>query len=153
MKSPSEDLPSVSVVVPTLNRKKHLRACLNSLSVLNYPKSLLEVIVVDGGSSDGSREMLTASFEGFKTIVERREGISYARNSGGEIAHGEIIAFTDDDCVVDSDWLKNLVTVFCDDSIAAAGGPNSLLHPDLFPTNHQPWVFSRSVIRNAQLNF
>ena len=133
MKNSAKDLPFVSVVVPTLNRERYLEACLNSLSNLDYPKSLLEVIVVDGGSSDGTRSMLMTSFKDFKTIVENRDGISFARNTGGEFARGDIIAFTDDDCVVDKDWLKNLVTAFRDVKISVAGGPNFLLCPDLFP--------------------
>ena len=134
MRHPTEDLPFVSVVVPTLNRKKYLEACLKSLLDLDYPKSMLEIIVVDGGSSDGTGLMLMENFRNCKIIFERRDGISFARNSGGEIARGEIIAFTDDDCVVDKNWLKNLMTAFKDETIAAAGGPNFLLHPDLFPT-------------------
>jgi GT2 family glycosyltransferase len=127
-------LPFVSVVVPTLNRKKVLDACLNSLSEMDYPKSRLEVIVVDGDSSDGTKEMLRTDFENVKLVIDRRPGISYARNTGGEVACGEIIAFTDDDCVVDRAWLRSLVTAFRNDKIGAAGGPAVLLRPDLFPT-------------------
>jgi GT2 family glycosyltransferase len=133
MRRPTGDLPFVSVVVPTMNRRKYLEACLVSLSDLDYPKSMLEIIVVDGGSSDGTMSMIKACFKNVKTIVERRDGISYARNTGGETALGEIIAFTDDDCVVDKDWIKNLVEAFRNNDIAVAGGPNFLLHPELFP--------------------
>ena len=134
MKRPTGDLPFVSVIVPTMNRRKYLEACLASLFDLDYPKSMLEIIVVDGGSSDGTMPMIRERFKDVKTIVERRDGISIARNTGGETAHGQIIAFTDDDCVVDKDWIKNLVEAFRNNNIAVAGGPNFLLRPDLFPT-------------------
>jgi GT2 family glycosyltransferase len=129
-----ENLPFVSVVVPTSNRKKCLEACLNSLSEMNYPKYRLEIIVVDGDSFDGTKEMLRTDFKNVKLVIDRRQGISYARNTGGEVARGEIIAFTDDDCVVDREWLMSLVTAFRDDKIGAVGGPTVLLNPDLFPT-------------------
>ena len=128
-----EGLPFVSIVIPTLNRKNHLQTCLNSLLNLNYPKSKIEIIVVDGDSIDGTKDMLQTKFNNIKMAIDRRDGISYARNSGGKIALGEIIAFTDDDCVVDRDWLMNLVSAFHNDKIAAVGGPTILLNPEVFP--------------------
>ena len=95
-----KELPSVSIVIPTLNRKNRLQTCINSLLNLNYPKSKVEIIIVDGGSLDGTIEMLKTEFSNVRIVIDKREGISYARNTGGKIAHGEIIAFTDDDCVV-----------------------------------------------------
>ena len=105
MKWSNEDLPVVSIVVPTMNRKRYLETCLNSISNLDYPKYLLEVIVVDGGSSDGTISMLKENFGNFKAVIEKRDGISFARNTGGEFALGDIIAFTDDDCVVDRNYI------------------------------------------------
>jgi GT2 family glycosyltransferase len=128
-----KSLPSVSIVIPTLNRKNRLQTCINSLLNLNYPKSKTEIIIVDGGSLDGTIEMLKTEFRNVKIVIDKRDGISYARNTGGKIAHGEIIAFTDDDCVVDREWLKNLVTAFHSEKIAAVGGPTILLNPKVFP--------------------
>jgi GT2 family glycosyltransferase len=88
---------------------------------------------VDGDSSDGTEEMLRKNFANVKLVIDRREGISYARNIGGEMANGEIIAFTDDDCVVDKEWLMSLVTGFHNDRIGAVGGPAILLNPSIFP--------------------
>jgi glycosyltransferase involved in cell wall biosynthesis len=129
----TNDLPFVSVIVPTMNRKRYLQASLESLNHLDYPKSKIEIIVVDGGSTDGTNQMVSKFFKNTQIIVEKRDGISIARNTGGKNAKGDILAFTDDDCVVDKDWIRNIVTAFRDDKVGAAGGPNILLHPDLFP--------------------
>jgi GT2 family glycosyltransferase len=131
MKNPiAKGLPIVSVVIPTLNRKQHLKACLNSLFDMDYPKSVLEVIVVDGDSFDGTKEMVKTDFQEVRLLIDRRQGISFARNTGAEVASGEIIAFTDDDCVVDREWLRSLVKAFSDERIGAAGGPTIPLRPD-----------------------
>ena len=49
--------------------------------------------------------MLKENFGNFKAVIEKRDGISFARNTGGEFALGDIIAFTDDDCVVDRNYI------------------------------------------------
>ena len=54
----NRELPYVSIVIPTLNRKKHLKNCLTSLYKMDYPKSKFEVIVVDNGCIDDTKEMV-----------------------------------------------------------------------------------------------
>lgn len=126
-------LPFVSVIVPTLNRKKYLKDCLNSLLKIDYPRSRFEVIVVDGGSTDGTKELVEKNFPEVKFILEKRKGISYARNTGEKNADGQIVAYTDDDCVVDRGWIKKLVSGFTSPKIGGVGGPTYLLHPELIP--------------------
>ena len=127
------DLPFISIVIPTLNRKKSLKACLNSLLKLDYPKSRFEIVVVDGGSSDGTDEMLRRNYANIRMVIDRRDGISYARNTGWRVSRGEITAFTDDDCIIEKNWLKKLLTGFYSNKIAAVGGPVVLLNPEIFP--------------------
>lgn len=106
--------PFVSVVVPTHERTAQLRRCLQSLLALRYPA--YEIIVVD--NAPGSSE--TADFirqnygdvPHIRYLCEKNRGAARARNRGIEAARGEIVAFTDDDAVVDADWLLEMVRAF-----------------------------------------
>jgi len=125
--------PFVSVAVCTLNRKNLLRRCLNGLFNLNYPKSKYDIIVIDGGSTDGTVNMLKNEFPNVKIYLEKRVGVSHARNKALELANGDFIAFTDDDCVVTKDWLYYLVTSFSSPRIGAVGGPVRFLYHEKIP--------------------
>jgi len=118
--------PRVSVVVATYNGAKWLRVCLRSLMKLNYPD--YEVILVDDGSTDSVPE-IAASFERVRYIRQPNRGLSAARNAGLEAATGEIIAYTDDDCRADEDWLYYLAGDLAQGDFAAMGGHN-FLPPD-----------------------
>lgn len=123
----------VSVVVCTYNRKNLLKSCLNSIYAQNYWKSKFEVIIIDGGSTDGTEE-LCKQFPNIRFFVERKHGLAYARNKGAELAKGSIIAYTDDDCIADKNWLKNLAEGFqFSQSIVGVGGPVYPLHPEIIP--------------------
>lgn len=128
-----KDFPLVSIVICTFNRKNLLSDCLTSIFSMEYPRSLYEVIIVDGGSNDGTEELLT-KFSDIRFVVERKYGLAYARNKGAELAQGSVVAYTDDDCIVDQQWLRNLVAGFKkSESIAGVGGPVYPLHPEIIP--------------------
>lgn len=99
--------PKVSVIVPVWNGAATIGACLRSLLVQDYPSGRMEVLVVDNGSSDGSREICRS--HGIVPLIESRPGAGVARNLGLENASGEVIAFTDADCEVPSEWLSRAV--------------------------------------------
>jgi glycosyltransferase involved in cell wall biosynthesis len=113
--------PRVSVVVCAYNAERTIDSCLASLAVLNYPD--YEVIVVNDGSRD--RTLAIAESHGYcKIISQSNKGLSVARNVGAEAATGEIVAYTDSDCVADPDWLSYLVAKMEASNLAACGGPN-----------------------------
>ena len=118
---PETELPKVSVVVCSYNGARTLRDCLNSLQHLHYPN--YEVIFVDDGSKDNTQEIMK-DFPGVRNIVQVNKGLSVARNVGIAAATGEVVAFTDSDCMVDQDWLYFLVHSLLSADFAAVGGPN-----------------------------
>jgi O-antigen biosynthesis protein len=115
------DMPRVSVVVATYNGGKTLHNCLESLARLKYDD--YEVIVVDDGSSDNTGEIL-AKHPNIRLHRQENKGLSNARNMGISMATGEIVAFTDSDCVVDPDWIYFIVDAMMSRSCAGVGGPN-----------------------------
>lgn len=121
---PAEDssyVPSVTVIIPTRDRKGELVECLESVLAQDYPKDKLEVIVIDDGSEDGTDDVVRA-FPCKLLSHKNSRGQSYCRNLGAKEAHGEILAFVDSDCVAGRQWLRELVHYFQWDRIGAVGG-------------------------------
>lgn len=114
-------LPKVSVVVCSYNGSRTLRGCLDSLMQLDYPD--YEVILVDDGSRDATAS-IAAEFPQVIYHYQENRGLSVARNVGAGLATGKIVAYTDDDCVVDVHWLRYLVQAMQDQKVSAIGGPN-----------------------------
>jgi GT2 family glycosyltransferase len=113
--------PRVSVVVCAYNAERTIDQCLASLALLDYPD--YEVIVVNDGSRD--RTLAIAEKYDYCTIISQpNKGLSVARNIGAGAATGEIVAYTDSDCVADPDWLTYLVAKMEAGDLAACGGPN-----------------------------
>jgi GT2 family glycosyltransferase len=119
--------PRVSVVVAAYNADRTLKACLESLQQLKYPD--YEVVLVDDGSTDTTPQIAFLQTYVRHVRHERNLGLSAARNTGIEVASGEIIAFTDADCRTDEDWLYYLSAELMTGEFAAMGGPN-LLPPE-----------------------
>ena len=129
---PLPQTPKVSIVVCSYNGGKTLKGALESLDQLNYPH--YEIILIDDGSKDNTQELvkqferersaLTQNPPPFKNIIQPNRGLSAARNNGIHTATGDIVAFTDSDCIADRDWLYYLVNTLLQGNFAAVGGPN-----------------------------
>ncbi|MCM8795321.1 MAG: glycosyltransferase [Candidatus Omnitrophica bacterium] len=124
------DKPFISVILPVKNAERFLPQCLESLNNLNYPKEKYEVIVSDSDSTDRTQEIAISL--GAKLVIADGPSVCAARNSGFKVARGEIIAFSDADCVMDKDWLLNAVKYFTEPTLACVGGP-SLIPEDETP--------------------
>lgn len=113
--------PKFSVIVCTHNGAATLAACLESAATLAYPD--YEVLVIDDGSSDATADIAKAS-PGVRYFYQNHGGLSAARNRGAAEATGEVFAYTDDDCVLDEDWLHYLAVALEGGEFGAVGGPN-----------------------------
>lgn len=111
------DGPSISVVLCTYNRAGMLRAALDSLASQSLRKPAYEVLIVDNASTDTTRNVVEAFTSdnpnvSVEYIYEPTQGLGYARNTGWRIARGTYIAFIDDDCMADMNWLSMLLDSF-----------------------------------------
>lgn len=104
------EAPPITVVVCTRDRPADLRRCLTSLQRQRYPE--LRILVVDNAPTDDGTERVVDSFAeaavSVQRIVERRPGLSRARNAAVAAAPGEILAWLDDDEVADPYWLAEV---------------------------------------------
>jgi glycosyltransferase involved in cell wall biosynthesis len=112
---------TVSIIIPARNEANHLEGCLNSLLQLDYPRDLIEILVVDNGSTDKTREI--AARLGAMVLRDDHLLVSGLRNLGAHHAKGEFLAFVDADCVVASDWLKSAAAYFDAAGLIAWGAP------------------------------
>ena len=112
----------VSIIIPTKNEDDVLGNCLNSIQNLDYPKDKIEVIIVDGHSQDNTVEI--AKKYSCKVVFEDVGTRGGACNIGVRNSKERYIAFTDADCIVSKDWMKNLIKQFNDEKIVSVGGPN-----------------------------
>ena len=120
-RAPLPRVPKVSVIVCGYNGGPTLEACLQSLKQIDYPD--YEVVVVDDGSTDNTQDIVKGH-PWVKSIYQTNHGLSYARNVGAANATGEILAYTDSDCMADPDWLYYLVGTLLSGNYAGVGGPN-----------------------------
>lgn len=109
----------VSLIITTFNNEQTIDECLKSVFELNYPKDLLEVIVVDGGSKDSTAKI--AEKYPAKVIV-RPSNAPAAYNYAMKIANGDVVAIIDADVKVEKDWLNKLAKHLKDPQVAGVGG-------------------------------
>jgi glycosyltransferase involved in cell wall biosynthesis len=114
--------PRVSVIVPCRNEARYVAACLDSILATRYPPHRLEVLVVDGGSSDGTRaivERYAARHPTVRLLDNPRGIVPAALNQGVRAATGDVIARMDAHVVYPPDYLPRLV-----DALARSGADN-----------------------------
>ena len=136
---PPRQLPRMSVAVCTRDRADHLRDCLQAIERQVVPPH--EVIVVDNASSsDQTRDLVQQDFPSIRYVHEPRPGLDWARNRAIAEASGDVLAFTDDDVLVDARWTAAIAAAFADrPEIDALTG---LVLPAEIETEAQ-WLFER----------
>jgi GT2 family glycosyltransferase len=98
-------VPFISVVIPHYNDLDRLRLCLDRLAAQSWPRARMEVVVADNNSRCGIDAVRAAAPEAI-VVPAPIQGAGPARNAGAAASHGEILAFTDSDCVPEPDWLR-----------------------------------------------
>ncbi len=121
----STDLPTVTVLVPVLNEAAYLPRCLDCIFQQDYPPDLIEVLVIDGGSTDGSREIVTLyryQHPNLRLLVNPEGWISYALNRGIQAATGEIVVRVDAHTFIAPDYIRRCVAALRTGKVTAVGG-------------------------------
>lgn len=108
------------MVIAAFNEEKYLPSCLSSLKAQNFPKDDYEVIVADNNSTDNTVKI--AKDFGAGVIQETKQGYVFALNKGMNKAKGDIIAVTDADTKVSSNWLSIIEKAFVDPQVVAITG-------------------------------
>ncbi len=110
----------VSVIIPAYNAERTLPYTLRALQNQTIPRDLYEVIVVDDASTDGTAAV--AREFGVKYRLQNKEGPAAARNLGVRISRGDVILFTDADCIPKEDWIEKMIKPLEDPQVAGVMG-------------------------------
>lgn len=124
--SPSRpaQFPSLTVAICTKDRPENLARCLKSLQKLQMPvvkgPCRFEILVVDNAPSDQQTQALVTALSSIRYVQEPKPGLDFARNRALKEATGELLAFLDDDVVVDRQWLNGLIEAWTENPDVAA---------------------------------
>jgi len=110
----------ISVIVPAFNAKSTIGECVKAV-LKQKTQEEFELIIVDDGSTDKTFEM-AKKFRKAKIYVKKHSGPAAARNSGARKAKGEIILFTDSDCIPAENWIEEMAKPFKEKKVVAAQG-------------------------------
>lgn len=122
----------ISVIVPTYHRNELLRKCLDCLKpgIQILPAEQYEVIVTDDGSKTTAEGMIHEDYSWVKWVAAPGKGPAANRNNGARYARGEWLAFTDDDCLPEPDWLNAFVASIKGSALALEGAIHPLGDPN-----------------------
>ncbi|WP_309711138.1 glycosyltransferase family A protein [Armatimonas sp.] len=127
----------ISVVIPTRHRNDLLKICLDQLTpgAQTFPADQYEVIVTDDGSESTAEAFLKEDYPWVRWVAGPRKGPGANRNFGVEHAHGEWIAFTDDDCIPKPSWLEGYANALNPDTLVYEG--QTICEEEYCPLTHE----------------
>lgn len=114
---------SISIIIPALNEEKMIGRCFESLTKLDFARERFEVILVDNGSRDNTLAIVESFDDRLNIRILQNTGvrISALRNTGAQVASGNILAFLDADCLAPSDWLDRIFALAPADGAGVLG--------------------------------
>jgi len=151
-------MPAVSIVICSRNRAAQLEKCLNQLSLRINEHPEVELVLVDNASQDETRRRMTdfalTCPVKTKVLYEQKPGLSFARNTALAHATGDLVAFLDDDCFVDTRYLEILAKLAHHREVEFGGGQaipftGSFIPPSIPPA--MEWLAPRSFIRAGRI--
>ena len=119
----------ISIIIPAYNSEETVGKTIESLLKQNYPKKNYEIIIVDDGSTDRTIDIVK-KFKNVRLIKQKHKGPAAARNLGVKHAKGDIVLFTDADCVPSKNWIKNMIKPFKNKKIVGVSGSYKTLNKD-----------------------
>lgn len=136
----------ISIVIPTMNRATSLKLAIQSFCQQNFLVSQYEILVVDNGSTDSTKDVTEEAIAAFpfhkiRYICEPEPGLLSGRHRGALEATGEILTFVDDDIEADLNWLQAIKNSFDDPSVQLVAGP-SLPKYEIDPPEWLNWFWS-----------
>lgn len=124
--------PALSLIIPTYNRAERLAETLRAVAAQTLPAGALEVLVVDDGPSDATRQVVQyGPLAGCRYLTQSRAGATRARNWGAQHAQGALLVFLDDDIELGPDSLARLVA-------ACAAHPQAVIVGTLYDPSQPP---------------
>lgn len=114
--------PRVSVLVPFHGNAPHIERCIAAILAQDVPPDRYETILIDNGSRDGSRDR-ARRFARVQVVDEAKRGAYAARNRGIAVARGEVLLFTDVDCVPDRAWMRHHLDAIAEPGVDVVLGP------------------------------
>ncbi len=131
--------PTASIIIPAYNAQDTIDSCLSALLEQTGLEANLEILVIDDGSTDTTvshiqsfqQQQLPAHISIQLFLQVNNQGPAAARNRGAKEASGEILLFTDSDCIPESDWVSEMLTPFQSDTVSAVKGAYKTKQPEL----------------------
>jgi len=137
----------ISVIVPTFNEEKNIENFLIQFERQTLPRKDFEIIIVDGGSTDRTREI--ASLYADKVILQKSRGIGGARNDGAKVAQSPFIATTDADVILPNFWLERILKHFDNSNVVAVCGSDGPIERNA--KTRILYFFIRNIIHGASV--